>query len=252
MSVKKLYQLAVSIPKNWTSEQVKDLELWDKWNQRGRKHRDLKPLLKRMDPLIYTKMRPFQTVQNIPPSAIKAEFKKHTIQALNKYDPNRKVPLSYHVMRQMDGAKKFIYDYQNLGRIPSHRVRKIGEFKSVFGDLENKYNRPPNSHELADKLKWPIKEVERMTTELRDDLLPWKGSGAEKAFQMMPAREKEVLDLIPYELSSDQKTVFEYLYGTGGKPTLGTTQIAKAMKVSPSKISKLKLEIADKMKEYLG
>jgi hypothetical protein len=250
-SAAKFLKTIASVPKNWTSEQAKDLDLWQRWDTKGRKPRELKPLMDRMNPLIYVKMRPFQTVQNIPPSAIKAEFQRHTISALEKYDPSKQVPLSYHVMRQMDGAKKFIYDYQNIGRIPSHRVRKIGDFKSTFGDLEQKYNRPPTAHELADKLKWPVKEVSRMTEELRDDLLPWKGSGAEQAFKMLPSRQKEVLDLIPYELDSQQKAVFEYVYGEGGKPALGTTRIAKVMKMSPSKVSKIKLEIANRMKDYL-
>lgn len=235
----------------WSPEQLEDYRLWDRWNAAGRNKQQLSPLLRRLDPLIETKMRPFQAVQLIPKSALKAEFQKHTIAALEKYDPSRGVPLSHHVMRQMDGAKRYVYNYQNVGRIPAHRARKVGEFKHRFTELQQQLGRPPTSHELSDNLKWSVPEVERMTSELRDDLLPWKGRGGESAFEMTPSREREVLDLIPYELSPQQHAVFEYVYGLGGKPTLGTGQIAETIGVSPSKISKIKAEIATKVQQYM-
>lgn len=236
---------------NWTPNQIEDFNLWKAWDEGGRTKRLLQPLMDRLDPLIATKIRPFQTVQMIPQSAIEAEFKVHAISALEKYDPNYGVPISHHVMRQMDGAKRFVYDYQNIGRIPSHRVRKIGEFKSAFSDLENNVGRPPTALELADKLRWPVSEVSRMTTELRSDLLPWKTESAAAALDVTIPRNKEILDLIPYDLSPTQQAVFEYTFGYGGKPVLGSNDIAKAIGVSPSRVSRLKSEIADKIKPYL-
>ena len=115
------------IPKNaqmWTPDQLEDFRLWDEWDKAGRKKQQLRPLLRRLDPLIAKKFNPFSTVPNMPQSAIRAEFKKHAVAALHKFDPNRGVPLGHHVMRQMDGAKRFVYDHQNIARIPAHRARK--------------------------------------------------------------------------------------------------------------------------------
>lgn len=235
----------------WTPDQLEDFRTWEAWDKAGRTTSALKPLLTRLNPLIETKYRPYSTIPNMPQSAIKAEFKKHALNALEKYDPNRGVPLGHHVMRQMDGAKRFVYDHQNIARIPAHRARKVGEFTSRFEELQRSLGRPPTSMELADKLRWPVAEVGRMTKELRDDLLPWKGGGVEQAFEMRPPKEKEVLELLPYELNGPQQAVFEYTYGYGGKPQLGTGDIAKTMGVSASKISKLKAEIADKVKTFM-
>lgn len=237
---------------NWTNEQIKDLKAWEYWDARGRRTKDLQPLLNRMEPLIYKKMAPFKSMKNIPNSAVKAEFQKQTINAIESYEPKRGVPLSYHAMRNMDAAKRYIYDYQNDARIPSHRVRKIGDFKASYSKLERKLNRPPTALELSDELKWPVKEVSRMSKELRNDLLPWKGSGAEEAFTIQTPREREVLELIPYELDDIERGVFEFTYGQGGKPTLGTSETAKAMNLSNSKVSRTKAKIADKIAAYLG
>jgi len=230
---------------DWNASQLEDLRLWEEWKKSGDKNK-LKPLVKNMQPLIYKKANEFSRVQNIPKSAVQAEFKLHAIKGMHNYDPTYKVPLSYHVMRQMDAAKRFVHKYQNVGRIPEHRHRKIGPFKAAHTELENELGRPPTSHELADKLQWPVAEVGRMTQELRDDLLPWKGGGADKAFDQCPPREREVLALLPYELCPEEQAVFEFTYGYGGKPQLGTTEMAKALKYSPAKISRLKARVAKK------
>lgn len=235
----------------WTSNQVKDYQAWERWDSHGRKRRDLEPLLNRMDPLLRKKMAPFSTMQNIPDSAVRAEFQQQLVKALETYNPETGVPLSHYTMRQMDAAKRYIHDYQNVGRIPSHRIRKIGDFKHAFENLEDKYKRPPTAFELSDELKWPVNEVSRMTTELRDDLLPWKGGGVEQALLIQTPREREILELIPYELDNLELGVFEFTYGQGGKPQLGTIETAKALKISPSKVSRVKTGIAKKIKQYL-
>lgn len=234
----------------WDPNQLEDFRLWERWKKNQTK-RELRPLLRRLDPLVETKMKPFRSVQLIPPSALKAEFQKHAIDAIEKYDPEYGVPLGHHVMRQMDGAKRWVYNYQNFGRLPDHRARKVGAFQHAFADLQRTLKRPPNSHELADRMRWPTAEVDRMTSELRQDLLPWKGSGAHEAMEIRPPKEREVLELIPYDLSPGQHAVFEYVYGLGGKPKLGTGQIAKVLNVSASKVSKVKAEIADVMRPHL-
>jgi DNA-directed RNA polymerase specialized sigma subunit len=61
---------------------------------------------------------------------------------------------------------------------------------------------------------------------------------------------KEVLKLIPYELSPEENAVFEHVYGTGGKPQLGTGDIAKRLNMSAPKVSRVKSAIAEKIKKY--
>lgn len=238
-------------PSGWTARQLEDYQVWSSWNAGGQRVKAMAPLMARMKPLIRVKAKPFFNAPNLPNSAIEAEFKIHAVKALADYDPKYGVPVGHHIMRRMDGAKRFVYNYQNLGRIPVHRVRKIGEFKSVFADMEADCRRPPTAHELADRLSWPVGEVTRMTKELRDDLLPWKGSGAESAFDHQPSREQEILGLLPYELGAEQQRVFEYVYGYGGKPRLGTSAIASTLSISPSSVSKIKLQIAEKVRQYV-
>ena len=66
----------------------------------------------------------------------------------------------------------------------------------------------------------------------------------------VPSRQKEVLRLLPYELNSEERAVFEYIYGVGGKPKLGPGAIAQRLGMSAPKVSRLKRAIADKYAKY--
>ena len=240
---------ATSQPRTETSRE--DIKLWKAWDAAGRDPQTLKPLLQHVDPLIKMRLNAFRGLQSIPQSALEAELKRQAVTAFNNFDPGRGVGLATHVVNYLKGANTFVYNYQNAARIPGARARKVGVFKSTFGELEDSLGRPPTAIELADKLSWPVKEVERMTTQLRKDLLPTVGTRAESAMVQMPSEVKEVLQLMPYELDPFDRSVFEYTFGQGGKPQLGTTDIAKVLKTSPAKISRTKEKVAKKLDAYL-
>lgn len=236
---------------SWQPKHFEDYRLWEDWHKSGRDPKKLKPLMDRLRPLIESRAAQFRQLESIPYSTVKAELYKQTLKALETYDPNRNVPLSVHVSFNLRGANKFVYDYQNLGRIPAARVRKVGDFKAAFSELESKLGRPPTSHELADKLGWPVSEVTRMTTQLRQDLLPIEGSKAEEQLSPTIPAVREVMELLPYELDPFELSVYEYTFGYGGKPQLETKDIAKVLKTHPSKVYRAKSNIAKKLDTYL-
>lgn len=237
---------------NWAPKHHRDYELWVEWQESGKRPDKLKPLLDQLKPLIESRQAQFRQLESIPQSAVKAELHRQTLKALETYDPSRNVPLSVHVYNNLKGANKFVYDYQNIGRIPAARARKVGDFQSAFKELEEQLGRPPTSVELADKLGWPISEVSRMTTQLRRDLLPIEGSSAEQVTSNMIPPVREVMDLLPYELDPFEQAVYEYTFGYGGKPVLETKDIAKVLKTSSAKVYRAKTNIAKKMDSYLS
>ena len=66
-----------------------------------------------------------------------------------------------------------------------------------------------------------------------------------------PSREQEVLNLIPYELNGEERLVYEYLFGHGGKPKLAPGQIACRLRWTPSKVTRIKNKVVDKIRDYL-
>lgn len=236
---------------SWSPKHQKDYRLWYEWQKSGKDPQKLKPLLQNLDPLVKSRMNKFRHLETIPPSALEAEFKLKTLEALESYDPKKGVPLSIHVYNHLKGVNRFVYTYQNTARIPAGRVRNIGVFQAAYKELEQELGRPPTSHELADKLNWPVSEVTSMMTQLRKDLLPVEGSAAESAMANVSSPVKELMELMPYELDPFELLVYEHTTGYGGKPILGTVDIAKLLGTSPAKVSRTKAKIAKKMDAYL-
>lgn len=231
------------------SRSQKDLQLWQTWNQNGKKPDDLEPLMKQIDPLIRRASNIYAGKVNIPKSAVHAEFQLQAIDAFNTYNPKRGASLGTHVTWQLKKGRRFISTYQNIGRIPETRIHGITTFQNAQDELKDQLGRDPSAHELADHLKWPVNQVSAMTLELSRKEIPTSTLQGDMS-AIKPSREAELLRLIQYDLSPDEKIVYEYLLGVNGKPQLKPGEIALRLNMSPSKVSRVKDSIGAKAKKY--
>lgn len=231
------------------AQSKKDFELWEEWVKNGKKPAQMKPLLKQFRGTINSQVYKYRANPNIPQSALRAEFTNRAIEAFDNYDPNRGASLHTHVNWQMMKGRRYVTTYSNVGRIPESRAYKVGEFINTKSDLSDKLGRDPTAKELADKLKWPVKHVAAMQQEVRREV-PTSYLAAD-SISDKPSREAEVMRLIQYELNPDELLVMEYTYGMNGKRQLRPGDIAKKMNMPASKISRLKLSVATKMKRYM-
>ena len=223
--------------------------MWQRWQQGGRRPEDLKPLLDSIRPLIHSQANIYaQHLRDVPPAAVRAEFLNQAVKGLETYDPNYGTKISTHLRNHLDKAKRFITSYQNPARIPETRVYKIGQFQRAETELDERLGRPPTQHELADHLKWSPRQVGMMQREVRKAYAT--GQSEMDPVGFTPSRQQEVLRLLPYDLTPDEKQVFEYLYGVGGKPKLGPGDIAQRLGMSAPKVSRLKSAIAQKYTKY--
>ena len=236
--------------KDLKEKQAKELEMWHHWNTNGRQPEHLQPLMKSFKPLISSKVNVYTSkIRDIPPEAIRAEFNNQFVKALETYDPNRGAGLGTHIHYHLEKARRFITTYQNPGRIPENRIYKIRELQDAEMHLDDRLGRPPTQLELADHLKWSPRQVGLLQKEVRR-AMPTSQFEFDPLTHM-PSRQQEILRLLPYELTNEERAVFEYVYGVGGKPELGTGEIAKKLKMSPPKVSRLKSAIAEKVKGHL-
>jgi len=67
---------------------------------------------------------------------------------------------------------------------------------------------------------------------------------------LKPSKETEIIRLIQYELTPEEKIVYEHLLGVNGKPQLKPGEIATRLNMSPSKVSRIKDSIGAKVKKY--
>jgi RNA polymerase sigma factor (sigma-70 family) len=228
--------------------QNREIELWKKWKSTGDQqalgelYKSLTPLLKRIG---------MQYQGNLPPDYIDGEVKRLTLEALKSYDPGRGAQLNTHVTNYVSQKmKRSVYPYQNPTRLAEESHIRIPTFQNVNSNLTDRLGRPPTDQELSRELGWPKKEIQRLRTGTRRDLsaLPDTGSWQRKEDERMD----EILELIRYELTPQEKDVLDYIFGRNGKPKLNANDIAKRMGISPGRVSQLRSSILTKMQTHFG
>ena len=227
---------------------TEDLELWNNW-KKSPNRTNLQPLLARFNTDIQKRVNMF-TGAELPKPAMVREAKKFAIDAFETYDPKKGASLNTHVYQHLKRLNRYVGDLQNEARIPENRRFKITQFRSVKNELTETLLREPTIAEIADKLIWPMEEVERMEAELRGKTLTSVFEGDMITGEGLRA-EHRIVRNIYYELSPQEQLVFEYLLGMGGKPKLNESQIAKKTGMSVSKISRIKNTIGNKIESYM-
>jgi RNA polymerase primary sigma factor len=186
----------------------------------------------------------------VPKSAISGAANRQLVKAFHAYDPD-KGAMNTFIHYYLRKTSAVVYKYQNLGRIPSHRIRKISDFKNARDFLEETLDRPPSAVEIAEELSWSLSEVSRMESELRRDLIASKNfetdSMAELAHEA--SEEKSALRSVYYELDTVERLVFEYTLGVHGKPEISAGDIARKLHISAPKVSRIRSKIDTKLRE---
>lgn len=226
-----------------------EFDQWQKWNEGGQKPDDLRPLLKSFKPLIRSRANSWARRADLPPEAVHAEFNKQFVNALRTYNPEKGTQLGSWVTTNLQKAQRWVTQYQDPMRVQENRYYKMGAWDNAFANLDEQLNREPTTREMAELLGWSEAEAGRMESEKRKTLYSSGFEGYDPT-TIMPSRESEKLRLIRYELTGTDLNVFDYTIGTHGKPQLRPGEIAKKLKISPSKVSRVRSSIAKRLEDY--
>lgn len=229
-----------------------ELELWKTWKGGGHKPNDLDPLLKSLHPLIESNAQKYKNKVEIPNAAIDFEHKRLAVEALHKYNPDKGTALGSWVSTYLRKAKRFVLANQNFARITEPVAAKIGKFNAARAELTERLGYEPDANALAEHTGFSLKDIKRLTRDQRKGLVSSGISGTEvNPAASLSSREQEVVQLIHYQLTPQERLVHEYTFGLFGKPVLKPGQIAKKLKMDGSKVAKLRTSIFNKMKPHL-
>jgi len=219
--------------------------MWSTWKQDPTPE-NLEPLLDAMQGPINARVNEFKLAP-VPDSAVRGFATAQTMKALHSYSPDRGASVSTFVNWHLKKVRAFVLKHQNVGRIPEHRARNITEFKNARNDLTEKMGYAPDSLTLAEELGWSQAEVGRMQSELRADHIASINPEPDKLKDLQSTHERDVLRYIHYDLTPDERLVYEYSLGLYGKPQLSATNIAKTMNISLPKVSRIRKKIDKKL-----
>jgi DNA-directed RNA polymerase specialized sigma subunit len=242
-------------PIPYTGKAATELDLWRQWKVSKEDPEKLQPLLNSLSPVITA-----QVNRHAPPRmyrpAIEAEARALTVKALKKYDPTRGAQITTHVTTNLRGLNRFVKKHQNFTRIVEAQAHKIGELQRTQDTLTEELGRPPTTLEIADRMKVGVKKIERLKLEMRPDIFVIPSGGEEGGMDLNPFTEvspvhREIIEMLPYELTAEEQQVFNHLFGLNGKKqTASTGEIARALGWSDSKVSQVKNKISTKYKTY--
>lgn len=236
-----------------------DFQAWEQWKKKPTQS-NTHVLMNRFEPVFRAKTRSWKA-PNVRSSAFRANLKLQAANAFETYDPNRGAALRTHVENHLKKSMRFNARHQNAAYIPEGQAELIGPIQKAQGQLFDEFGRDPSHGEIAKFInadpgligkRRPVTatKVKRISAAAQQkDII---GS----AFESDPTpraarREGEVLGLLRPTLSTDERKVFDHLYGQQGKPRIGSTsQLAKKLGKSQSQVSRLKTGILKKYKHY--
>lgn len=188
---------------------------------------------------------------HIPRPVMEAKADELLVQAADSFDPKAGASFTTHLFTHLRRLDRFTKANANVARTSEARAGMIVAFQNAMKELEDQKRRPPTDEELADHMSIPLTTIQMMRKTVRREV-PWSQIAAPQEQAMERAKHDQVFDDIYYELTPDERVVFEHLLGRGRKQLSAGQDIAKATGFSQAKVSVLRTRIAERIKPYLG
>lgn len=228
------------------TKKEQELELWKKWKATG-DQQALNELLISLAPLLRQSVNKYRAAP-IPSYALDAVARELAVKAFETYDP-AKAQLNTHVVNHLKHLQRYVLNYQNVGKIPETRGVKISRYQNTKSQLEENFGRPPTMAELSDTLSWGLPEVERMESELRNDLDLREGK--DEAFFDFTFQEddnlKDIATFVWYDEDPTGKQIIERAFGLHGVPKLTTKELSTELNIPESTLRKKARAIGEKI-----
>lgn len=241
------------VPQMGAASQNDELTMWREWKKSGHRPDKLEPLHASMERILHQTVHRYRGV-DIPPRLIQAEAERVFIESLKDYNPNAGAKLSTHVMNRQKRVDRFVKQHQNLARIVESRAQTWGDYQSARQALTDMHGRDPTAKELAERMSTQMKknvtprEAARYIAEDRRDLVQ---TGLDQnAFLQAPTQDRLVLKMVEEELTPEEKAVYERMFGLNGQKQQKPGEIARALRIHPSKVSRLSASIGKKIEAY--
>jgi RNA polymerase primary sigma factor len=229
-------------------DKTQELATWKKW-KRTSNSEHLNSLLRSMEPLLQSAVNKYNT-SPLPRPAIESQARVLAVKAFHTYNPKFGTQLNTHLVNELKHLTRYVLEYQNIGKIPENRGIAISKFHNIKANLMDELGREPTTTELADGLQWSVAEVERMQSELRQDLNITQGK--EEAFfdvgYNVTDKTRDVVEFVYYSVGAEEKKVLEYWFGMGGVQKLTVEEMAEKLHKTPAQIRDISKELAQKIR----
>ena len=222
---------------------------WNKFMQTGKStHRNA--LLKRMSPLIHKQVHKWSGA--VPPSVLNNEAKILTLKAFSTYDPKKGTALSTHVVNNLAPLSRVVYSYQNAARLPENITLKVQAYQQAKEYLVSVHGREPTMDELHQELGWPTIEIQRVQRSEVRDLVESVGGVNATFFSGREDSEADLLAALYFDLTPNEKKLFELTTGYNNTRKLNNTEIMKKLRQTQAQLSYNKSLLTKKIDRFMN
>jgi len=211
-------------------------------------------LLQVIDPVISQATQVYGGVSKNSP-LLRSQARLEAVHALQSYDPDRS-SLRTHLMSRLRRLQRLGAQQAHVISVPEQVIFDRRELEDTVTALEEDLGREPTDDELADKMGLSAKRV----AYIRQGRMPIAISQAQQTRdgveQALPAHtvvgqpsQDDWSDLVYYDLTPTDKLIYDYLAGKHGRQTRATSDIARALGITPSAVSQRAIKIQQKLDE---
>lgn len=211
-----------------------DIDLWYKYKQ-TKAVSDRAALLAQLDGIIQSYVNKW--AGPVPRDVLLSEARGLALKAFDTFDPSRNVLLSTHVTNNLAPISRIVYSHQNTIRIPENILMKINGYLAAKDHLVTLYGRDPTTDELHQHTGHTAKDIAKFDKALTHNLIESGGTVTGDFYRTDDDVDNDLLSAIYFDLTPDEKLLFESLTGHFHKQKLTTPEILTKLNINQSQLS---------------
>jgi len=217
---------------------AKDTLLYNRWAETKSK-KDMSRLLKQLSPIIYRQVS--RVSGSLPTAALEGEALNWAIKGVETFDPSKGFALSTHITNYIQRVNRLNYKYQNAVRLPEDMQREYSQYNRALEQLRDELNSEPTSEDIAKRLSWSVKKVDRFKERLFAEHIESK---EENPSQMSEYSDENImLAHIMSHLTEDEKKILKY------KGKISSTELADKLGVNTNRLNYLQSNLRKKIQQ---
>lgn len=207
-------------------------------------------LLKRFDGLIQNQVNKWSGP--ISRDVLLNEARALAAKAFDTYNPNAGAALSTHLTNQLLPLSRTVYTYQNAARMPENITQKLQTFNVANESLKLTLGRDPTTDELHQELGWSGPEITRIRDYNHRDLVE-SGPAVGGDFYQQDQNDLDdmLLGGIYFELSPQEKTLFEHTTGYNGAKVMSNPELCSKLGLNQAQLSYKKIQLRNRIEDLM-
>jgi len=227
-----------------------ETDLWNHWDQTGRKPEHLEPLIKSVEPLIRNEAK--KRLQGLggtmPAPALRQELRNSAVKSMETFNPNRGVQLTTHIVNGFMRVTDVVSAMRNPKYSPKPVSDRYGTYQNAVMEFHDEHGRHPTVPELQTLLPWSPKTIKRMQRSFGAEMFTDMGADIDHEQRVEPIQKiRNAAQLMRSTLTAQQQQFVDLHYPEPGQKQLSVTAIAKQLQLPEHRVYRIKKTVEAKL-----